>query len=44
LPLGCRVDCSRCGGSMPALQVYAYVRGYIAAGGNGNHIIPGWSR
>lgn len=38
-----KLTCANCGGEIDALQAYAYTRGYIAAGGNGNDIIPGWS-
>lgn len=41
--LGMKLDCSKCGGRMDAIQAAAYTRGYVAAGGNGNDIIPGWS-
>ena len=40
---GLKLTCSNCGGTIDALKAYAYTRGYIAAGGNGNDIIPGWS-
>lgn len=38
-----KLDCSNCGGRIDALQAYAYARGYEAAGGDPNEIIPGWS-
>lgn len=41
--IGLKVDCTNCGGSMCALQAAAYARGYAAAGGDPNHIIPGWN-
>jgi hypothetical protein len=40
---GMKLDCSKCGGSMNAVHAFAYTNGYVAAGGNGNDIIPGWS-
>lgn len=42
--LGLKVSCSNCGGVIDALHAAAYTRGYVAAGGDGNDIIPGWSR
>lgn len=39
---GLKLSCSKCGGSIDALQAYAYTRGFAAAGGNPNEIIPGW--
>jgi hypothetical protein len=39
---GMKLDCSKCGGSMNAVHAFAYTQGYVAAGGNGNDIIPGW--
>lgn len=42
--LGLKVDCSNCGGRMDARMVASYTRGYVAAGGNPNDIIPGWSK
>lgn len=38
-----KLDCSKCGGSIDALQAYAYTRGFAAAGGDPNEIIPGWN-
>lgn len=43
ITLGAKFVCANCGGKIDALHAYAYTRGYIAAGGNGNNIIPGWS-
>lgn len=43
LVLAQKFDCSVCGGRIDALHAYAYTRGYVAAGGNGNDIFPGWS-
>lgn len=40
---GMKLDCSNCGGRMCALQAGAYTRGYAAAGGNPNDVIPGWN-
>lgn len=40
--IGLKLDCATCGGSIDALQAYAYTRGYAAAGGNPNDVIPGW--
>lgn len=42
LQLGARIDCSKCGASMCVLQAFAYAKGYVAAGGNGADIFPGW--
>lgn len=41
--LGLKLQCSKCGGTIDARMAYAYTRGYIAAGGDGNDIIPNWS-
>lgn len=41
--LGLKVDCINCGGTLDARMAYAYTRGYVAAGGDGNDIIPNWS-
>lgn len=38
-----KVDCSKCGGTIDALRAASYARGYAAAGGDPNEIIPGWS-
>lgn len=38
-----KVTCCNCGGEMDALQAASYTRGYVAAGGNGNDVIPDWS-
>lgn len=38
-----KLTCSNCGGTIDALKAYAYARGYEAAGGNPNDIIPGWN-
>lgn len=43
LTIGVKMNCANCGGTIHALNAYAYTRGYIAAGGDGNDIIPGWS-
>ena len=40
--IGLKVDCCNCGGRMDALHAYAYTRGFEAAGGNPNEVIPGW--
>lgn len=41
--IGLKLDCINCGGSLDALQAYAYARGYAAAGGDPNDVIPGWN-
>lgn len=41
--LGLKVDCCNCGGQMDARMAASYTRGYAAAGGDPNEIIPGWN-
>ncbi len=41
--LGLKVDCCNCGGQLDARMAASYTRGYAAAGGNPNDIIPGWN-
>lgn len=43
LTIGQRAFCGNCGGDMLLTEVAQYVRGYAAAGGNPNEIIPGWT-
>lgn len=38
-----KLSCAACGGEILATEVAAYVRGFAAAGGNPDLIIPGWS-
>lgn len=40
---GKKLTCHRCNGRMDMLGVNQYVRGYQAAGGNPNDILPGWN-
>lgn len=40
---GKKLTCQRCNGQMDMLGVNQYVRGYAAAGGNPNDILPGWN-
>lgn len=40
--LGRKVQCKKCGGLMDLVHLNFYVRGFEAAGGNGNDILPGW--
>lgn len=40
--IGAKLKCNKCGGEMALTQVGEYVRGYVAAGRNGNDILPGW--
>lgn len=39
-----RLRCVNCGGEMCANDALHYVRGYQAAGGNGDDVIKGWSK
>ena len=39
---GRKMVCSNCGGKVDLVAINYYVRGYEAAGGNGNDIVPGW--
>lgn len=41
--LGLKVDCCNCGGTIDARMAAAYARGYAAAGGDPNDVIPGWN-
>lgn len=38
-----KFTCSNCGGEMRHDCAAAYTRGYAAAGGDPNEIIPGWN-
>ena len=40
--LGAKIECKRCGGQMDLVALNFYIRGYEAAGRNGNDILPGW--
>lgn len=40
--LGEKFVCANCAGTIDAVQAYAYARGFEAAGGNPNEIIPGF--
>lgn len=40
---GKKLECQRCNGRMDMIHVNQYVRGFIAAGGNPNDILPGWN-
>lgn len=40
---GKKLTCQRCKGRMDMLGVNQYVRGFMAAGGNPNDILPGWN-
>ncbi len=40
---GAKLTCLRCGGRMDMLGVNQYVRGFMAANGNPNDILPGWN-
>lgn len=39
---GMHVECEKCGGSMKAVDLFRYLQGYIAAGGNPNEVSPGY--
>ena len=39
---GREYTCSVCGGTMKLSEAAEYIRGYKAAGGNPNDILPGW--
>lgn len=39
---GAKLTCQRCGGKMALLYVNYYIRGFVAHGGDGNLIWPGW--
>lgn len=39
---GMHVTCSKCGGSMKAVDLFRYLQGYIAAGGDPNEVSPGY--
>ncbi len=41
--LGLKLTCSKCGGIMDARMAASYTRGYAAAGGDPNEIIPNWN-
>lgn len=40
--LGGKIKCKRCEGELDLVAVNFYIRGYEAAGKNGNDILPGW--
>lgn len=40
--LGQKIRCKKCGGEMDLVALNYYVRGFEAAGGNGNDVLPGW--
>lgn len=40
--VGGKIKCKNCGGELELLAVNQYIRGYEAAGKNGNDILPGW--
>ncbi len=40
---GGKLTCLKCNGRMDMLHVNQYVRGYMAAGGNANDIMPGYN-
>ncbi|WLJ71090.1 hypothetical protein [Sphingomonas phage Kimi] len=42
IQFGMKATCRKCGGAMDLVAVNYYVRGYEAAGKNGNDIVPGW--
>lgn len=39
---GGKATCAKCKGQMHLMDINQYVRGYEAAGKNGNDIVPGW--
>lgn len=41
--IGQKVTCQRCGGQLRLTDVNQYVRGFAAAGGNPNDVLPGWN-
>ena len=42
--LGCKLTCTRCGGEMRLTDIATYLRGYAAAGGNPEDVLPGWGQ
>lgn len=40
---GKKLTCRRCNGSMRLTDINHYVRGFAAAGGNPNDVLPGWN-
>jgi hypothetical protein len=40
--LGQTLQCTKCHGTMSRVDAEQYIRGYIAAGGRGDDIWPGW--
>lgn len=40
---GKKLTCQRCKGRMDMINVNQYVRGFAAAGGNPNDVLPGWN-
>jgi hypothetical protein len=41
---GMKLDCAACGGKLSLSEVGAYVRGYMAAGGNPDDVAPWWNQ
>lgn len=41
---GEKATCQNCGGSMDLTDIGQYARGYAAAGGNPNDVVPNWSK
>jgi hypothetical protein len=39
---GQKVKCLKCGGFMDLVALNYYIRGYEAAGKDGNDVLPGW--
>lgn len=40
--MGKKITCLNCGGQMDLVALNFYLRGFEAAGGNGNTVLPGW--
>jgi hypothetical protein len=40
--LGAKVRCDRCGGDLRLSDIGLYLRGYVAAGGNPDDVMPDW--
>lgn len=40
--IGAKLTCTVCGGKLHLIDINQYIRGYEAAGNNGNDILPGW--
>lgn len=43
IEVGAKFTCDVCGGRMPALEMFRYIQGYEAAGGNANDVCPGFN-